>query len=98
MFNIAYCRPSSTKPGHSLLIQTSLCLNLNIDISENGKLLEEISSAFTAELDNIDSLYFVISSNNFIISGGKVANMKQLSGEMLQISGYLSNGRVCHLL
>ncbi|CAG9541080.1 unnamed protein product [Cercopithifilaria johnstoni] len=86
-------RPYPTKPSHGLLVQTSLCLNVNINISKKGNLLEEISNAFTAELDNIKSLYFVISNNSFVLGRSKVVDMKQLSGEMLQISGYLSNGR-----
>lgn len=70
---------------------------MNINISEKGNLLEEISSAFTAELNNIESLYFVILSNNFVLGGNKVVDTKQINGETLQISGYLSSGRVCHL-
>ncbi|VDK71979.1 unnamed protein product [Litomosoides sigmodontis] len=86
-------RPSSTNPDHGLLFRTSLCLNMNINISEKGNLFEEISSAFTAELNNIESLYFVISSNNFILGGDKVVDTEQIIGETLQISGYLSSGR-----
>ncbi|KAL3982169.1 Peptidase C78 family protein [Acanthocheilonema viteae] len=86
-------RPSSTKSSQSLLARTSLCLNVNINISEKGNLLEEIGSAFTAQLDNIESLCFVISNNSFILGRSKGIDTKRLNEEMLQISGYLSSGR-----
>lgn len=98
MFNSVCCRPSTTNSDHGLLVRTSLWLNVNINISKKGNLLEEISNAFFAELDNIESLRFVFSNNSFVLGGSKVIDTKQLNGEMLQTSGCLSNGRVCYLL
>ncbi|EFO24549.2 Ufm1-specific protease 2 [Loa loa] len=86
-------RPSPTKPGYDLLVRTTLWLNMNINMSEKGNLLEEINNAVFAELDNIESLCFVFSNNNFVLGGNKVIGAKQVNGEMLQISGCLSSGR-----
>uniref|UniRef100_A0A0R3S4P1 Ufm1-specific protease 2 n=1 Tax=Elaeophora elaphi TaxID=1147741 RepID=A0A0R3S4P1_9BILA len=86
-------RPSLMRLGHGLLVRTSLCLNVNINMSEKGNLHEEISNAFIAELDNIESFCFVISNNSFVLGGSKVIDAKQLSEGLLQISGYLSSGR-----
>ncbi|VDO38545.1 unnamed protein product, partial [Onchocerca flexuosa] len=86
-------RSSSMKPSNRLLIRTSLRLNVNINVSEKGNLLEEVGNAFFAELDNIGSLCFVFSNNNFLLGGSKMIDTKQLNAEMLQINGYLSSGR-----
>ncbi|KAM3726275.1 Ufm1-specific protease [Dirofilaria immitis] len=85
-------RPSLI-PSHRLLVRTSLRLNVNINISEKGNLLEEICSAFFAELDNIESLCFVFSNNSCILGGSKVIDTKQLNEEMLQITRYLFSGK-----
>ncbi|VDK65246.1 unnamed protein product [Onchocerca ochengi] len=86
-------RPSSMESSNRLLLRTSLRLNVNINVSKKENLLEEVGNAFFAELDNIGSLCFVFSNNNFLLGGSKVIDTKQLNAEMLQINGNLSSGR-----
>ncbi|EJW85661.1 hypothetical protein WUBG_03430, partial [Wuchereria bancrofti] len=86
-------RPSSTKSCYDLLVRTSLWLNVNVNISGKKNLLDEVSNAILSKLDNIESLCFTFSNNSFVLGGNKVIDAKQLNKEMLQISGYLSNGK-----
>lgn len=67
---------------------------MNINISKKANLLDEISSAVFAELDNIDFLCFALSNSRFVLGGSEVVDTKQLNVEMLRLNGHLSNGGV----
>lgn len=94
MLIVLCCRSIAGKGNKGLIARATLQLNLNINMTDKGNLPDEVTNAFAAESDNIESLCFTLSDNGIILGRNTEANSRQFHEEMLGRSSSLSNGRV----
>ncbi|VDN01068.1 unnamed protein product [Thelazia callipaeda] len=86
-------RPLGEKSNDGYVIQTSLQLNVNINMSKKRIINKEITSALSTKLVDIESLCFIPPDKSFILGRTKLVDRKQFNKRMLEMSECLFGGK-----